>query len=192
MIITISGKPGSGKTTVGNMLAKHLGYDEYDIGIFRREMARRRGMTIAEYNTFGETNPITDTEADEYQRELGQTRDNFVVQGRTSFHFIPHSIKLFLDVDTEVGAKRIWKDLQSDPDKRNEGKYASLQEVIDSIPKRIASDTKRYQQYYSIDVSDKSHYDLWLDTSEMTAQQTFDAIVEFLHTSYPQVFLDKK
>lgn len=184
MIITISGKPGSGKTTVGRMLANHLGYDEYDIGILRREMARKRGMSINEYNKLGETDPSTDTEADEYQKQLGLDTDNFVIQGRTSFHFIPHSVKIFLDVGERIGAERIWGDLQKDAEGRNEGKYSSIEQLITATRKRIASDTKRYHQYYDINIFEKNHYDLWIDTSDQTPQQTLDAIVGFLQNKH--------
>ncbi len=184
MIITISGKPGSGKTTVGTMLAEHLGFEEYDIGILRREMARKRGMTIGEYNKLGETDPSTDTEADEYQRELGLEKDNFVIQGRTSFHFIPHSVKIFLDVDEKVGAERIWKDLQADADKRNEGKYSSVEELIEGTRVRIASDNKRFHEYYDgLDIFDKNHYDLWLDTSNITQKEVMQLILDHIEAA---------
>lgn len=183
MIITISGKPGSGKTTVGTMLAKHFGFDVYDVGMLRREMARKRGMTIQEYNQLGETDPSTDREADEYQAELGRTKDNFIIQGRTSFHFIPHSVKIFLDCDLGKAAQRIWNDLQNDPQKRNEGTHSSPEELQKSLEKRIASDNTRYQKYYSLNVEDRSQYDLWIDTTNQTPEDTFREILAFLDNS---------
>lgn len=56
----------------------------------------KRGMTLAEYNKLGETDPSTDIEVDEYQKKLGETEDNFIIEGRTSWHFIPHSLKFLL------------------------------------------------------------------------------------------------
>lgn len=181
MIITISGKPGSGKTTVGGMLAKHFGYEVYDVGMLRREMARRRGMSIQEYNALGETDPSTDREADEYQAELGRTNDNFIIQGRISFHFIPQSVKIFLDCDLGVAAKRIWNDLQKDPVTRNEGTYKSSDDLQKSLEERIASDNRRYHKYYDgLDLHDRSHYDLWIDTTHQTPEQTFEEILAYI------------
>ncbi len=178
MIITISGKPGSGKTTVGRLVAEQLGYKQYDIGILRREMARKRGMTIEEYNTLGETDSSTDTEADDYQAELGRTEDNFVIQGRTSFHFIPNSLKVFLDVDTRVGAERIWGDLKNDPESRNQKKHDSIESLMKSTQERIDSDNMRYAKYYDgLNIFDRSQYDLWLNTTETSAEKVVETIV---------------
>ncbi|NUM42573.1 MAG: AAA family ATPase, partial [Leptospiraceae bacterium] len=98
MIISISGAHGSGKSTVAQMLAKKLFWPRYYIGGLRREAAKKRGLTLAEYNALGETDPTTDTEVDEYQRQLGLSSDNFIIEGRTSWYFIPHSFKVYLDV----------------------------------------------------------------------------------------------
>ena len=107
MIITISGMPGSGKTTVAKLLAKRLGYEHYSMGDLRGKMAMERGISIDELNKLGEKESWTDKEADDYQKKLGETEDNFVTDGRTGFHFIPHSRKIFLKVDLRIGAERI-------------------------------------------------------------------------------------
>jgi len=180
MIITISGKPGTGKTTVAKILAKELSWEEYDMGGIRRELAKKKGMTIQEYNKFGETDPSTDLEVDKYQEQLGKTRDNFVIQGRISFKFIPHSLKVYLDVELKTGAERIWKDYKANPKARNEGIYRSIEEVQKSIKERVTSDKKRYKKYYNIDCYDKSHYDLVIDTTHKTPEQTVKEIIEFL------------
>jgi cytidylate kinase len=42
MIITIAGTVGSGKSTVGRIIAKRLGLKHYSIGDLMREMAEQR------------------------------------------------------------------------------------------------------------------------------------------------------
>ena len=74
MIITITGEPGSGKSTIGKRLAKELGYGHYYIGQIRRDAAKKKGMTLAEYNKYGEAHPETDIEVDDYQKNLGKVR----------------------------------------------------------------------------------------------------------------------
>ncbi len=96
LIISISGKAGSGKSTVSRLLAKNLGFRHYSMGDLRRKMAAGRGMTLAELNSLGEKEGFTDREVDEYQKKLGIKETNFVIDGRTSFHFIPHSVKYTL------------------------------------------------------------------------------------------------
>ncbi len=181
MIITISGKPGAGKTTVGTKLAEQLDYNLYDVGMLRREMARKRNMTIEEYNKLGETDPSTDLEPDKYQTELAEQEDNFVIQGRVSFYFIPKSLKIFLDVDEMKGAQRIFTDLQNDPEKRNQNKYANVDELIEANKKRIASDSLRYAKYYDgLNIFEKTHYDLWIDTSDKNADQIVEEIIKHI------------
>ena len=72
MIITIGGQAGSGKSSVGELLAKRIGYRYWSMGDIRREMARKRGMTLREFNKLGEREDFTDKEVDEFQRELGK------------------------------------------------------------------------------------------------------------------------
>ena len=64
MIITISGKPGSGKSTVAKIIAAKLGLNKYSIGDLRGKMALDRGITIDELNEVGEKEDFTDKEAD--------------------------------------------------------------------------------------------------------------------------------
>ena len=113
MIISLGGTPGSGKTTIAKLLAQKLNWPHYYMGALRRQKAKKRGLTLAEYNKLGETDPITDTEVDEYQTQLGKTKDNFIIEGRTSWHFIPHSLKIYLIVDEQTGAERIFNNLMS-------------------------------------------------------------------------------
>lgn len=177
MIISIGGAAGSGKTTVANALAKELGYESFYIGGIRREIAKRRNMTLAEYNTYGETHPETDIEVDQYQRDLGAQHDNFIIQGRTSYHFIPHSIKIYLDVDLDEGAKRIWKDVKINANIRNEGDPETLEELKQSLIERVQSDTARYDKYYHIDVYDPSNFDIVIDTTNITPDEAVTQIL---------------
>ena len=60
MIITLSGMPGSGKSTVAKILSKKLRMSRYYMGGIRREMARKMGLTIDELNKLGERDPSSD------------------------------------------------------------------------------------------------------------------------------------
>jgi CMP/dCMP kinase len=176
MIISISGAEGAGKSTIAKMLAEKLGWPRHYIGGIRRQKAAERGLTLAEYNKLGESDPSTDVEVDEYQRKLGLEQDDFVIEGRTSWHFIPHSFKVFLDVRMEEAAKRIYLALQENCE-RNEGKdLDSEAAVLESLKKRRESDRIRYRKYFNIDVFDLSHYDLVLDTSDLGVEDVFERL----------------
>jgi cytidylate kinase len=178
MIISISGAEGAGKSTIAKMLAEKLGWPRYYIGGIRREKARERGLTLDEYNKLGETDPSTDLEVDEYQKKLGETEDNFIIEGRTSWHFIPQSFKIFLDVDFTEAAKRVFKALQNNND-RNEGKNLdSVENVLQSLEKRRESDKLRYAKYFNIDVFDKNNYDFVLNTTNLNQAEVFNKTLE--------------
>lgn len=183
MIISFSGAPGSGKSTIAQRLADKLGYARYYMGGLRREAARRRGLTLAEYNQLGETDPATDREVDEYQAELGRQEKDFVIEGRTSWYFIPHSVKIYLDVSPEEGARRVFLSLQGKAkEERNEDDQLDSQEAVrESMESRVASDRVRYRKYYGIDdVYDHSHYDLYLDTTGLDQDQVFARVWDFV------------
>lgn len=181
MIISLSGSLGSGKSTLAQELATRLGWPRYYMGGLRREAAAKRGLTLAEYNKLGETDPQTDMEVDEYQKKLGQTQDNFIIEGRTSWYFIPHSLKIYLDTDEEVAAKRIWKDIEEKGERRNEDKdMHNWQDVLASMRHRLQSDHNRYHQYYNIDVYDKNNYDYCLDTTNLTPSEALEKIYNFV------------
>ncbi len=183
MIISISGNQGSGKSTIAKRLAETLGWPRYYIGGMRREAALKRGLTLAEYNKLGETDPSTDLEVDEYQKKLGQTKDNFVIEGRTSWYFIPHSLKIYLNVSDEEGARRI---LLANRD--GEDKYmTTFEDVLASIQRRRISDDKRYQQLFGINAHDLSNFDYVIDTTELNQNEVFSQVYEII-----QKELDKR
>ena len=141
------------------------------MGQLRREAAKRRGMTLEEYNQLAMTDISTDLEVDEYQSKLGKEQDNFVIDGRTSWHFIPQSYKIFLTVDPQVGAERIFQELQQGGD-RNEGyNLNTVEAVLNSNYERVNNDRKRYQQYFGIDVYDLANYDEVVDTTNLTIDE---------------------
>lgn len=171
MIISFAGWPGSGKSTIAKRIATELGWPYYSMGQLRREAAKRRGMTLEEYNKLAMSDISTDLEVDEYQTKLGQEQDNFVIDGRTSWHFIPQSYKIFLNVDPRVGAERIFQELQQGGD-RNEGHdLTTVEAVLNSNYERVQNDRKRYQKYFGIDVYDLANYDEIVDTTNLTIEE---------------------
>jgi len=179
MIITLTGLPGSGKSTLAKLLADHFHIPWYSMGDLRGKMAKDRNMTIDELNALGETEAFTDKEVDEYQTTLGQSKESFVIDGRLSWHFIPESFKIFLDVDPDIGAKRIF-DAACAGERSDEEMYTSAEETKEMIQKRIASDKTRYQAYYQVDFMDKSKYDLVIDTSHKSAEESLKEVLAHL------------
>lgn len=176
MIITISGKPGSGKSTIAKLLAKKLGYKHYSIGDMQRELAQERGLTIREIGDYEARDPSFDKALDNKQKELGEKQDNFVIDAWLSAHFIPKAIKIFLDVDFDTGVKRIFK-AKGRLAKR---KYKTIEEAKQDVKKRDEVNKERWFRYYHFNYYDKSHYDLVIDTTHITPDQVIDKIMSFV------------
>lgn len=172
MIITLSGLPGAGKSMLKHALAKELNLKPYSIGDLRGQMARARGLTIDEFNVLGMKESFTDNEVDDYQKKLGETEDDFIIDGWLAWHFIPQSIKLFLTIDPKEGATRIFNDRQSNPDRADEPLYKSIEETEAVLAERIKQTDARYKKWYGLDYLDQSHYDVVIDTTNLTAEES--------------------
>ena len=186
MIITISGTPGSGKSTVAKILVERLKAERIYVGGIRRQLARDKGMTLNELNEYAKEHPETDVDVDKKSaaeaKQLDHDGKTVIVEGRTQFHFLPKSIKVFMTVSMDEGAKRIWKDLQDQEasSQRNEGSYASIEELIKGLKQREENDAQRYLKYYGFDHRDKKNYDFVIDTTNLTPEEVVGKIVEFV------------
>ncbi len=174
MIITISGIAGSGKSTVAKLLAKKLNYKHYSIGDFMRGMAKEQNLTLLELSKHAEKDEKIDKELDKKQAELGKKQDNFVIDSRLGFHFIPNSFKVFLQVNLDEATKRIFKE------KRQHEQYKDIQESIKKIKTRISSEDKRYGGYYDVDYHDRGNYDIIIDTTNIKPEAIVEKILKII------------
>jgi len=173
MIISLGGEAGSGKSTVSRLLAKKLNLKHYSMGDLRKKAAENRGMTMAEYNQLGEEDPSTDKDVDNLQKNLAK-EDNFVIDGRLSWFFIPQSIKIYLTAAPKVRAERVFKD------ERVVERFATIEEAEKAILARDESDAYRYEKYYGLDCNDQNQYDLVIDTTYAPAEEVANQILDFL------------
>ncbi len=174
MIITIGGKSGSGKSSVSKAIAAKLGYKRYSAGDIWRKCAAKRGMSLHEYNKRAVVETEIDTLADDAQKKLGQTEDNIVVESRLGFFFIPNSIKIFLDANDDIRANRIMEE------GRKQENHKSLKEAFKKLDARDKGDIMRYQKLYKVNPFNMKHYDLVIDTTNNTIEQTVNVIMAFL------------
>ena len=174
MKLTISGLPGSGKSTVGKALAAKLRLKHVSAGDFQRQMAKKRGISLLELAKIAEKDRSVDEETDKMVIEFGKTQNNFVMDSRLAWHFIPDSIKIFLTVSLDEGAKRIFNDFRPE-----EKENATIEKVNENIETREKSEQLRYKQYYNIDYADSKNYDIVVDTTKLTPEEVVGIIAAF-------------
>lgn len=176
-IITIAGRPGSGKSTTAALVASQLGFKRFSTGELFRAVAKERGIDVLQANLSAEGNYELDHLVDGRLREIGQTQDKLVIDSRMAWHFIPESFKVYLDLDLTRAAERILSEM-------GESRLAS--EHIDKDPKqyakilasRLDSENRRYKSLYKVDPYDLSQYDLVIDTGTNSPQVVADLVVK--------------
>lgn len=174
MRIAVSGRPGAGKSTLARALAARLKLRFYSIGDMRRQIARSRGLTIAQLNKLDESSFASDRYVDTFLKKLGRQRDNFVIDSRLAFAFVPRAIKLFVDAAPRVRAARIFRQ------RRVEEKLSSTKAAMVALRARERSDRKRYAALYGIDPYDKRQFDFVLDTTKLTRKQALAKTLAWL------------
>ncbi len=175
MIITISGTPGSGKSTIAKMLAKKLGLRHYSAGDFMRQMAVERGITLDELTRIALSDRSIDDEIDKRTVELAKKEDNFVIDSRLGWKFIPDAVKILLTIKPEVAAKRVFA--QKRPDEKEN---ITLEKTKENMQNRLDSEIERYRKLYGVDYTDAKNHDFAVDTSDLTPEQIIESIIGFL------------
>lgn len=179
-IITIAGRPGSGKSTASKAIAEQLGYEHFSSGDFFRAIGRERGIDVTQTNRAAESDEEIDRLVDERQAEIGRTQDQLVIDGRLAWHFIPGSFKVYLDLDLEVAARRILAHM--DPvRKAHEHVPDDPVQYAEALQHRLELEASRYESKYGVDLHDLSNFDLVIDTATHSPQQVATLILDAYH-----------
>ncbi len=168
--ISLAGDLGSGKSTVGKLLTEKFGLETVSIGKIHRQMALERGMDVTEFNVYMESHPEIDNELDARLKEYEVKSGNYLFDSRMAFHFVPSSFSVYMITDAEIAAKRIFKE------KRSNEQYASIDDAVNKLIERRASESLRYSKFYGVDITDMSNYDFVIDSGNLTPQQVFEKI----------------
>jgi len=169
MRVTISGPPGSGKTTVARAVAKALDLDLILTGQVFRRQAKQAKMDVLKYNRLAEKDRSIDEKLDDEIIRLAMASENVLVEGRLAGHlFMRKNISAFKVCVTalaRVRAERI-------ANREN----TTAEREMEKLTNREISEKSRYLSFYGIDIEDMSVYDLVVDSSDLSANDAAEIV----------------
>ena len=171
MHITITGKLGSGKSTVAKKLVELYGFEIFSTGAILREAAAQRGMDVLELNKELNSKLDTDRSMDDLLdtttiRVASERKgEKLIFDSRMAWHFVPDSFKVFVTVDPRVAAERVMKDPRP-------GEPAEdLDELCDELVERSKGEQERVRYLYGVDYYDYANFNLVVDSSHRTPDE---------------------
>lgn len=174
-IITIAGAVGSGKSSTARRVAEELAYEHFSSGDFFRRVARDRNLSIEALNLAAEEQQDIDRRVDELLQRIGREKHHLVIDSRLAYHWIPESFKVYLSLDVDTTAERIFKHINTEGRLSQTGSF--VEEVRRNIEIRNGSERKRYQALYGIDVTDTSGFDLVIDTKKYPLETVAEKVI---------------
>lgn len=175
MHISITGRLGSGKSTVAKIFAAKYGYEIFSTGNALRKIAAELGMTALEFNKLMTSDPKYDYMIDNESHRISVERaaDKILYDSRMAWNFAENSFKVYLYVDTAIAAKRILDDAT----RGSVESYRDIDDAIAQINDRMLEENKRYRMIYNVDNLDLANYHLVIDTAHRSCDEVSDIIM---------------
>ncbi|MDR2944064.1 MAG: cytidylate kinase family protein [Methanosarcinales archaeon] len=177
MIVTLSGLPGAGTTTISKLLQDKTGFKFISAGEIFRQEAKNRNLSLEQFSKMSESDPSIDTGLD--MKMIGIIRENqgnLILEGRLAAYNCIHAVngfssknkalKVLLTAAPEVRAKRI---AQRDAEE-------SLDITVAKMFRREASERKRYSSFYDIDIENTAIYDIIIPTDAKAPKEIAEII----------------
>ncbi|NQU99221.1 MAG: AAA family ATPase [Parcubacteria group bacterium] len=174
MKITIGGLAGSGTSTVSKILSKKLKLEHIDAGDIWDKMAAEKGTDVLGLSKIAENNDSIDRELDKRMVAYAENKENIVLEGRLIGAFCSQkkikTLKVWVEAFINTRAKRI---CQREGDNFEKKKKDTI--LIEK------SNRTRYLKYYNIDISDKSYYDLVINSEDKSPDNIVAIILDRLN-----------
>ena len=174
MRITISGPPGSGKTTACSKLSEVLGLEAVVFGKIFRELAAEKNLTLGELGAIAEKDPAIDQMIDSRILEIARAHPDIILESRLSAYMLTRNgipaYRILLEASPDVRMARVGL---------REGE--TLEQATANTLERQKSISKakaNIKANYGIDIDDRSVYDLILNTDNLTPDEVLEKILE--------------
>lgn len=167
LLVTISGPPGAGTTTISEALAEALEVECVSGGDIFRELAEERDMTLTQLHARADESPEIDRLIDGRIRRIaeqwGASSKGLVLTSRLAGWVAGNraDLRIWLDAPPEIRMERLREREEMESELR-------IQEVTEA---------GRFESYYDIDITDRSFYDLRINTARWTPEVVLEMIL---------------
>ena len=170
MILTISGKHGSGKSVIGKKIALALDIKYYSTGQAFRDLAKEMNMSLEEFTQYVENHPEIDQEYDKKIMEIAKKGD-IIIDSQLSGHLLQNiaDFKILLKCPLETRVKRM-----------AERDQTSYEEKLKETMVREKSEQERFKILYDIDLEDNKTYDLIIETENLSIKEVLNKILSVI------------
>lgn len=175
-VITIGGLHGTGKSSVADSIAQKFGLRRVSAGVIFRQLAKERGLTLEEFSRIAEGDLDIDQLIDDTQKDAAK-KGNCIIDGQLAAWMVgDHSdLNILLTAPIELRIKRIAARDGTDFE------FAKRETIA-----REGSEKARYFEYYKVDISDLSIYDLILNTGKYDLTGVTDIIAKAIETFFDE------
>ncbi len=191
MLISITGRLGSGKSTICSILKEKYGFRIFSTGAIQREYARNLGITTLELNKRMDENPGLDKEIDDTvtQMSIEHKDEKLVFDSRMAWHFAKNTFKIFLTIDAMEAAVRVMKCQRGE-----EERYTDINDACEKLVERSRVERERFIEIYGVDYYDYNNFNIVIDTTHRTPEEIVNIIMENYekYTQDPSSFISPK
>ena len=139
-----------------------------------REAAAERGMSVTELNLASEDASDLDNLIDTTIKKKA-SEEACILDSRMAWYFVEDCVKVFLEVSSYEAALRAMNRPAT-----SEEAYDDLEAARLAIENRRMSESKRYKKFYSVDITDQSHFDLYIFTDLLSPDCVFEIVLDYL------------
>ncbi len=173
VVITISGKPGCGSSTTGQLLAQKLGLRFYSIGKYHKSFGSSKKETERTFEAWSakgaELNKF-EKEKDELSRRLA-SEGNVVIEAKLAIKMNPESdFKVWLTASEKVRAGRYAK---------RDG--ISVSKALSLLKEKEKKERETWKKIYGFDYFNQENMaDLVIDTGKKKPEDVVEIIIKKL------------
>lgn len=157
-IIAIAGLAGSGKTTIGKIVAKKLGYKL--IAPTFKDIAKLQKLTLLEFQKKANKDFSIDKEFDKQIIKLAKREKCVIATWLGPWIIRGNIFRVWLEVPKRIRAKRVAK-----------REKISFKKAYSHITQRDKDNILRYKKIYNINILDHKNFNLVVDASVLSAKK---------------------